>query len=88
LSAKESKLKALMIRAGRPALIYYKEGKSGYSLIDLDNAFIFKEHVYFCGKFAIPFGLADEEALSSKARELHAKSSAKFEVTIEAYQKE
>jgi hypothetical protein len=88
LSAKESKLKALMIRVGRPALIHYKEGKSGYSLIDSDNAFISKEHVCFCGKFAMPSGLADEEALASKARELHAKSSAEFEVTIEAYRKE
>lgn len=89
LSAKESKLKALMPRAGRPALAHYKEGKSGYCLIDSDNAFIFKEYVCFMGKFATSAGLADEEeALARKAKELHAKSTSDFEVIMEAYRKE
>jgi hypothetical protein len=74
-----------MIQVGWPALIHYKKGKSNYSLIDLDNAFISKEHVCFYGKFAILSGLTNKEALSSKARELHVKSSAEFEVTIKTY---
>jgi hypothetical protein len=85
LSTKESKLKALIIRVDRSALIHYKKGKSDYNLINSNNAFISKKYANFNRNFAIFSKLTNEEALSNKARELHAKSSAEFKVIIKAY---